>query len=146
MVEPAEKRVEGFCLIKTSEFCMVTTSMAVSQSRTELLQILTRIDERISLTVGMPKHVQKLCFECDPISALITAHHQHRLADRFRAVVGKHYDDVSAERVSSSEGANALIHVEKCRRVRAKKDRRAWTKRKWHLIPVSCRSRDGLNV
>ncbi|KAF8241595.1 hypothetical protein K440DRAFT_641815 [Wilcoxina mikolae CBS 423.85] len=51
----AEKRLEGFRLFKTSDFRMVTTSMAISESRTELLEMLTSIYE--GSTVCMSKGV-----------------------------------------------------------------------------------------
>jgi len=107
---------------------------------TKILQILRCVDKGIGPAIGIPKRIRHLLLECSPESALITAHHHHRLSDRFRAVVGKHDDDVSAGRVSSSECGDALILVEKCRHVRAKKDRRARTRRKRHLIPVFGRS------
>jgi len=134
MVQRAEKRLKTFRIVTASKLC------------TKILQILTCVDKGIGPAIAIPKRIQHLHPECSPVSTLITAHHHHRLSDRFRAVVRKHDDDVSAGRVSSSEGGDALILVEKCRHVRAKKDRRAWTKRKWHLIPVLGRSRDGLNV
>jgi len=148
VVVRAKERLEGFRLIKTSEFCMVTTSMAVSQGRTELLEILTRIDERISLTVGMPKHAQHLCPEYSPISFHVSAHHDNRVSNigAFHTVVREQRNGIGARGVGTGEGGEALILVEERRHVRAKKDRCAWTKRKWHLIPVFGRSRGGLNV
>jgi len=134
VVVRAKERLQGLRIVSTSEL------------GAEILQILTCVDKGIGPAISIPKRIQHLLLECSPVSALITAHHHHRLSDRFRAVVGKHDDDVSAGRVSTSEGGDALILVEKCRHVRAKKDRRAWTMRKWHLIPVFGRSRDGLNV
>jgi len=112
----------------------------------KILRILTCLDKGIGPAIGIPKRIQHRLLECSPVSAVITVHHYHRLSDRVCAVVGKHDDDVSAGRVSSSEGGDALILMEKCRHVRSKKDRRAWTKRKWHLVLVFGRSRDGLNV
>ncbi|KAF8252856.1 hypothetical protein K440DRAFT_643995 [Wilcoxina mikolae CBS 423.85] len=40
----AEKQLQGFFLIKTSEFRMMTTSIALSGGHTELLEILTSVD------------------------------------------------------------------------------------------------------
>jgi len=146
VVVSANERLEGFRLIKTSEFCMVTTSMAVSQGHTELLEILTCIDERISLTVGMPKHAQHLRPEYSPISFNISAHHDNRVSNigAFHTVVREHRDGIGARGVGTGEGDEALVLVEERRHVRATKDGRAWTIRKWHLIPGFDRSRDGL--
>jgi len=84
-----------------------------------------RVDDVAGLTVGMPKRVQHLHLEYGPVSIIVTAHHHHCLSDLFRAVVGKHGNDISAGWVGTGEGSNAFILVEKCRHVRAKKDRRA---------------------
>jgi len=130
----AKETLQRLCIVSTSEL------------GAEIPQILTCVDKEIGPAIGIPKCIQHLRLECSPVSALITAHHHHRLSDRFRAVIRKHDDDVLAGMVSSSEGGDALILVEKCGHVRSEKDRRAWTKRKWHLIPVFGRSRDGLNV
>ena len=134
VVVHAKERLQGLRIISTSKLC------------TKILQTLTCVDRGIGPAIVMPNRIQHLLLECSPVSAPITTHHHDRLSDPFRAVVGKHDDDVSAGRIRSSEGGNALILVEKCRHIRAKKDRRAWTKQKWHLIPVFCRSRDGLNM
>jgi len=104
------------------------------------------VDNGIGPAIGIPKRIQHLLLECSPVLTLTTAHHHHCLSDRFRAVVGKHDDDASAGRVSRSEGGDAPILVEKRGHIRAKKDRCAWTKRKWHLISGFGRSRDGLKV
>jgi hypothetical protein len=126
---------------------MVTTSMAVSQGRTELLEILTRIDERISLTVGMPTHAQHLRPEYSPISFHVSAHHDNRVSNigAFHTVVREHRNGIGARGVGTGEGGEALVLVEERHHVRATKDRRAWTIRKWHLIPLCAGSRDGLN-
>ena len=97
---------------------------------------MTCVDKGIGPAIGIPKRIQHLLFDCSPLSALIITHHHHHLSDRFRAVVGKYDDDVSAGSVSSSEAGDALILVEKCCHIGAKNDRHTWTKWKWHLIPL----------
>jgi len=110
---------------------MVTTSMAVFQGHPELLQILTRIDERIILTVGMPKDAQHLRPEYSPISFHVSAHHDNRVSNLgvFHIVVQEHRNGIGARGVGTGEDGEALILVEECRHVSAKKDRRAWTNR-----------------
>lgn len=44
----------------------------------------------------------------------MTGYHHHHLNDHYRPAIGKHDDAILARRVSSSEGANALILMEKC--------------------------------
>jgi hypothetical protein len=136
MVERAEKPLEGFRLIKTSEF------------GAEIVEITTRADDVLGSTVGQPKRIPHLRSEYSPISLHVSAHHDNRVSNigAFHTVVQENRNGIGAGGVCTGDGGEALILVEECRHVRAKKDRRAWNKRKWHLIPVFARSRDGLNV
>jgi hypothetical protein len=134
VVVRAKERLQGRHIISTSKLSP------------KILLILACVDKEIGPAIGIPKRIQHLLLQCRPVLALITALHHHRLSDHFRAVLRKHDDDVSTGRVCFSEGGDALILVEKCRHVRAKKDRCSWPKRKWHLIPGFGRSRDGFNV
>jgi len=115
---------------------------------TKILQILACVDKGIGPAIGIPKRIQHLLLECSPISVHVSAHHDNRVSNigAFHTVVREHRNGIGAGGVGTGEGGEALILVEECRHVRAKKDRRAWTKRKWHRIPVFGRSRDGLNV
>jgi len=58
----------------------------------------------------------------------------------------EHRNGIAAGGVGTCEDGKALILVEECHHIRAKKDIRAWTKRKWNLVPVFGHSQDGLNV
>jgi len=101
-----------------------------------ILQLTMCVEKGIGPAIGITQRIQHPLLECSPVSALITAHHYDHLSDRFRAVVEKHDDNVLPGRVSSSEGGNALMLVEKCGHIRAKKDRSTWTMRMWDLIAV----------
>jgi len=133
-------------VVRAKERLQRLRNFLTSELGTEIHHILMCVDKEIGLAIGKPKRIQHLFLECSTVSALITAHPHHRLTASFHAVVGKDDDEVSPGRVSSSEGGDARILVEKCPHVRAKKDRRAWTTRKWHLIPGFGRSRDGLHT
>jgi len=91
----------------------------------------TRVDDVPGSTVGQPKRIQHLHPEHNPISLHVSAHHHNDVSNigAFHPVVRVHRNDIGATGVSTGEGGEALVLVEKCRHVRAKKDRRAWTKR-----------------
>ena len=98
--------------------------------------------------MGQPKHLQHLRHEYSPISVHVSAHHDNPVSyiGAFHTVVQEHHNGIGTGRVGTGEGGEALILVEECRHIRAKKDRHAWTMRQWHLILVFGPSRDGLNV
>jgi len=114
-----------------------------------ILQILTCVDKAIGPAICIPKRIQHLLLECSPVSLNVSAHlSDNRVSNiaAFHTVVWDHRNGIGAGGIGTGEGGDALIHVEECRHVGAKKDRRASTKRKWHQIPGVGRSPDGLNI
>jgi hypothetical protein len=136
VVVRAKERLQGLRIVSTSEL------------GAEIVKITTRVHDVPGSTVGQPKPVQHLPPDYSPISFHVSAHHDNRVSNigAFHTVVWDHRNGIVACGVGTGERGEALILVEERRHVRAQKDRRAWTKRKWHLIPVFGRSRDGLNV
>jgi hypothetical protein len=136
IVERAEERLQGLLIVSTSEL------------GAGIVEIMTHIDDIPGSSVGQPKRDQHLRPEYSPISFHVSAHHDNRVSNigAFHTVVREHRDGIGAGGVSTGEAGAALIHMEERCHVRPKKDRCAWTQRKWHPIPVFGRSRDGLNV
>jgi len=143
----AKKRLQGFCLIKISEFCMVTMSVAVSQGRTQFLKLLTRIQKILGLIVGMPKHAHHLSPDYSPLSYHVSVDHDNRVSNSrvFHTVVREHCNGIRAKGVGNGEGGEALVLVEEHCQVRATKWKLSWTTRNWDLIQLCPGSRDGLN-
>jgi len=103
-----------------------------------MVQILTGVDKGIGLAIGIPKRIQHLLLESSPVSALITAHHYQFFMhiQALCAVIRKDVDNILIRGVGSSRTGQAFVFVKEHRHVRATKERRPWTMRKWHLIPV----------
>jgi len=135
MVVRAKERLQGLSIISTSEL------------GAEILEITTCEDDLPGSTVGQPKRVQHLRPEYSPILFHVSAHHDNRVSNirAFHRVVREHRNGIEAGRVGPGEGGEALVLVVERHHIRATKDRRAWTIRKWHLIPLCAGSRDGLN-
>jgi len=103
-----------------------------------ILEIIPHVDEVPGSTVGQPRHVQHLHPEYSPISFYVSMHHDNHVWSirTFHTVVREHHNGIGAGAVGTGEGGGAVILVDECHHVRAKTDRHAWTKGKWHLIPV----------
>jgi len=120
VVVRAKERLQGLRIVSTSEL------------GAEIVEITTRVDDVPGSTVGQPKRVQHLRPEYSPISFHVSAHHDNRVSNigAFHTVVREHRNGIGAGGVGTGEGGEALVLVEERRHIRAKKDRRAWTKRK----------------
>jgi hypothetical protein len=131
----AKERLQGLRIVSTSEL------------GAEILQILTCVDKGIGPAIGIPKRIQHLLPGYSPISFHVSAYHDNRVSNirAFHTVVREHRNGIGARGIGTSEGGEALVLVEERRHIMATKDRRAWTIRKWHLIPLCAGSRDGVN-
>jgi len=133
VVVRAKERLQGVRIVSTSEL------------GAEIIDRTTRVDDVPGSTVGQPKRVQHLRPEYSPILFHVSVHHDNCAPNigAFHTVEWEYRNSIGARGVGTDNGGEPLILEEEGRHVRATKDRRAWTIRKWHLIPVFAGSRDG---